>query len=205
MQTSQSFVLLVVIPRPTRYRSSFTKRGVFRPKIKILQRFKQDHWKKMPATKRVGRDLSHKSNQQPNWPIRKLNYLVTLHTLCHLYGSPIKYKRCFCLFFYMQFSSPRKIINVIFNWWMLKSKILFCERAISPSVIEENKSRNALAELLDAKFGTGLTAIKASNFNTADRHKRSRVLRNLFLNKYKNPKQLHTQTRINFVFFVASR
>lgn len=55
MQTSQSFVLLVVIPRPTRYRSSFTKRGVFRPKIKILQRFKQDHWKKMPATKRVGR------------------------------------------------------------------------------------------------------------------------------------------------------
>lgn len=99
MQTSQSFVLLVVIPRPTRYRSSFTKRGVFRPKIKILQRFKQDHWKKMPATKRVGRDLSHKSNQQPNWPIRKLNYLVTLHTLCHLHGSPIKYKRCFCLFF----------------------------------------------------------------------------------------------------------
>ena len=75
----------------------------------------------------------------------------------------------------------------------------------SSSVIEENKSRNALAELLDAKFGTGLTAIKASNFNTADRHKRSRVLRNLFLNKYKNPKQLHTQTRINFVFFVASR
>lgn len=60
MQTSQSFVLLVVIPRPTRYRSSFTKRGVFRPKIKILQRFKQDNLKKMPATKRVGRDLSHK-------------------------------------------------------------------------------------------------------------------------------------------------
>lgn len=90
---------------------------------------------------------------------------------------------------------------------MLKSKILFFERAISPSVIEENKtkSRKALAELLDAKFGTGLTAIKASNFNTADRHKRSRVLRNLFLNKYKNPKQVHTQTRINFVFFVASR
>lgn len=123
MQTSQSFVLLVVIPRPTRYRSSFTKRGVFRPKIKILQRFKQDHWKKMPATKRVGRDLSHKSNQQPNWPIRKLNYLVTLHTLCHLHGSPIKYKRCFCLFFTCNFLLHEKLSTLfsIDECWNRKS------------------------------------------------------------------------------------
>lgn len=54
MQTSQNFVLLVVIPRRTRYRSSFTKRGVFRPKIKILQRFKQTTEKRCQLQKGSG-------------------------------------------------------------------------------------------------------------------------------------------------------
>lgn len=205
MQTSQSFVLLVVIPRPTRYRPSFTKRGVFRPKIKILQRFKQDHWKKMPATKRVGRvwatkAISNRTGQSESSIIlsRFTRYVTST-------GRRSNTNAVSVYFFTCNFLLHEKLSTLfsIDECWNRKS--FLCERAISPSVIEENKSRNALAELLDAKFGTGLTAIKASNFNTADRHKRSRVLRNLFLNKYKNPKQLHTQTRINFVFFVASR